>query len=221
MLIGISGKKGSGKDQFAGYLKSFYPEASKDQFARPIKEMVAALIGCDVEQLEDREFKETPIPWLTSYWVRNHTTGLKEFYPTEREAKQIQRIRSSIANQTLTEPQPREITPRYLLQTLGTQWGRDSIHPHIWVRSLINRLSHDEVTIITDLRFPNEARAIEENDGITIRINRPGLETSDIHESEIALDGYQDFDFVVENDGSLDDLSDKALEIWGKIKGRG
>ena len=72
--------------------------------------------------------------------------------------------------------------------------------------------------IITDMRFPNELKAVESKDGVTIRINRPQLIERDFeHFSETALDNHN-FDYVIDNSGSLADLENKVKEILIKEK---
>ena len=76
--------------------------------------------------------------------------------------------------------------------------------------------------IITDVRFPNEAKAIKDRGGIVIRVNRTyytedkkyiiGYDPFETHPSETALDDYE-FDYVIENDGSLDELITKIKLI--------
>ena len=79
--------------------------------------------------------------------------------------------------------------------------------------------------IITDVRFPNEAKAIKDRGGVVIRVNRPlerlgnsklpKLRHTSItqHPSETALDDYDDFDYVIENDGTVQDLIDKVMAL--------
>lgn len=66
-------------------------------------------------------------------------------------------------------------SPRRLLQTLGTEWGRDLIHPEIWVLSTLRRIEFSDapLVVITDVRFPNEAEAIRERGGFVWRVIRP------------------------------------------------
>ena len=84
-----------------------------------------------------------------------------------------------------------EMTPRLMLQLLGTECGRNIIHPDIWVNSLMaeykSKLSSNNPVddldweprfiypnfIITDTRFENELEAVKKRGGITIRVNRP------------------------------------------------
>ena len=77
---------------------------------------------------------------------------------------------------------------RRLCQTLGTEWGRDSICSDLWVKLLdrqIDRLEHSNAMavdrrhpyhmriVISDVRFPNEAEYIRDR-GYLWHIRRPG-----------------------------------------------
>ena len=106
------------------------------------------------------------------------------------------------------------LTPRKILQLLGTEAGRDIIHPNIWVNSLFADYTTDSNWIITDVRFPNEAKAIKDRGGIVVRIERPGGEShcGGAHASETALDDY-DFDIVINNDGTIEELIDKVKQL--------
>lgn len=99
-------------------------------------------------------------------------------------------------------------TPRDLLQVLGTECGRNTLHPDIWVFSTMSNYTSDKDWIISDLRFPNEMKSIGDTNGLCIRINRPSKGEADTHESETALDNAV-FDYVIENDGSIDKLMDR------------
>ena len=70
--------------------------------------------------------------------------------------------------------------------------------------------------IITDCRFPNEFRAIKDNGGVVIRIERDCIKPVNAHPSEIALDDFQ-FDFVIENNGSLEDLTRSVTFMLNKF----
>jgi len=68
--------------------------------------------------------------------------------------------------------------------------------------------------IITDVRFPNEAKAITDRNGINIRLQRGGDYDIDnnVHESETALDLYK-FDYVINNNGTIEELIEQIKEI--------
>lgn len=65
--------------------------------------------------------------------------------------------------------------------------------------------------LITDTRFPNEIKAIKNNNGICIRVNRgKDIDTSNFHESETALDDFKDWDHVIDNNGTIEELINKV-----------
>lgn len=102
------------------------------------------------------------------------------------------------------------LTPRYALQTLGTEWGRNCF-TDVWAELGVRRAKTDEragfLAIIGDVRYLNEAAAIRREGGVIWRVTRPygGLEAGADHPSEIESDGIQ-ADRVFFNDGTLDDL---------------
>lgn len=110
------------------------------------------------------------------------------------------------------------ITAREFLQYFGTEVCR-KIKPNIWVDSCINRINQSgtELAIVSDVRFPNEVDAIQKAGGKVIRLTRKPYE--DIHDSEISLDDYEGFDYVLENqDLSIDETNKQMLGIlksWG------
>ncbi|MEX0595953.1 MAG: hypothetical protein WD512_05575 [Candidatus Paceibacterota bacterium] len=261
MIIGISGKLNSGKDtiaQMIQYLDDFkrykythlisltdfksweaseHPQHSKwkiKKFAGKLKDIVCLLIGCTREQLEDREFKEKPLgeKWkLYRAWKGGIDTGDYEevILPLDTDILlKYEDIQEEI------------LTPRKLMQLLGTKCGREILHPNIWSNALFadyNKKWIDSKSgfakkelpkwIISDVRFPNEAQVIKDRNGILIRINRTtnnSLINNDIHAvtnwqhpSETSLDSYDNWDYVVENDGSLEDLLNKVRKIYEKI----
>ena len=78
---------------------------------------------------------------------------------------------------------------RYMMQALGTEFGRHLIHPDVWIRALKNKLDClDEDVVIDDVRFANEARMIHAYGGMILRIERPHTKDQDTHPSELQLD---------------------------------
>tara|TARA_R100001463_G_scaffold9114_6_gene27463 strand:- start:16888 stop:17406 length:519 start_codon:yes stop_codon:yes gene_type:complete len=81
-------------------------------------------------------------------------------------------------------------TPRQLLQSLGTAWGRETIHPDIWVNAIkelilnIRKTRHDAHIYIDDLRFNNEAQMVHSLGGQILYLNRKGVKSTDRHTSE-------------------------------------
>jgi hypothetical protein len=106
------------------------------------------------------------------------------------------------------------VTPRHLMQTLGTEWGRACVHPDVWVQlweTMANRyLSGGDPVVVDDVRFPNEADMIRSLGGELWSVYRPGASHSSGHASEGSLDDYPDFTGWLINDSSLLDLYQKV-----------
>lgn len=102
-------------------------------------------------------------------------------------------------------------SPRQIFQLLGTEFGRELIHPDIWIRSLerdLERLrSHGLAlrSVITDVRYPNEAAWIRAQ-GQLWHIRRRAAEPVNAHGSEAGIDPLPG-ETIIDNDGNLDDLA--------------
>jgi len=251
MIIGISGKIESGKDtvgkiiQYLLWTKGDLTE--KDiitldssgqvnhnviiqsgfkikKFADKLKDIVCILLGCTKEQLEDKEFKEKELGEEWWKWKVVCNEGDLDiiyqdyYFSSKDEAEEFHNNDS----ETRWKPELIKITPRKLLQLLGTEAGREIIHPNIWCNALfsdykeewvdsgdsvaeedVSKILKEPNWIITDVRFPNEAQAIKDRGGIVIRVNRP----LGPHNLKYNDDGTTDFK------GSLHP-SETALDDW-------
>jgi len=86
---------------------------------------------------------------------------------------------------------PEGITARVALQTLGTEWGRN-LDSDIWVKAAMREAEYfmhtDSKVIFDDVRFANEAVAIQQAGGKVYRVSRKNFEVSiDTHISELGL----------------------------------
>lgn len=114
-------------------------------------------------------------------------------------------------------------SPRQLMQTLGTEWGLDGIHPELWVRHMARRIDRlrrhngDDI-IITDLRFPDEAALIRRLGGEIWRIHRPGAATTahSDHRSERAGQAIE-ADRHLDNSGTIEQLYEQIDAAIGYI----
>ena len=103
-------------------------------------------------------------------------------------------------------------TPRYIMQRIGSEFGRDLIDENLWVNLTMN--AADEArgsglrVVIDDMRFPNEAQAIRDAGGVLVKVDR-GLAADGSHASEGALDDWK-FDYTIDNRGTLDELDIKV-----------
>ena len=109
------------------------------------------------------------------------------------------------------------VSPRYLQQTLGTEWGRNLVHQGVWglatERRLERLVKHGiKRIVLSDVRFENEA-VMTKYLGALVRIDRPGVGAVNGHVSEDATVVYPYLDAVVVNDGTLEDLEDKVIDL--------
>lgn len=85
---------------------------------------------------------------------------------------------------------------RYLLQTLGTEWGRKYMGHDFWLNATLRAVGldhgdtpvHDRI-VITDVRFPNEARRLKALGGTLIRLHRDVDTGTPAHASEDQING--------------------------------
>lgn len=111
-------------------------------------------------------------------------------------------------------------SPRQCAQTLGTEWGRDLVHPDLWMliaedRYLKYRQDHSGGPfIIPDVRFENEVDMIHRNGGIVVKISRLGVNAVSAHVSE---KGIEEVDYILANHGTVRqflELSFGVLDNW-------
>ena len=205
-LIGISGKISSGKDTVATIIQELYPQYEVKKFAGKLKDIASILTGIPVEKFEDQEFKKTDLGKEWSYVYPDQ-------YYDDGESVMVC------------------MSVRQLLQKLGTDALRDNLHENVWVNALMADYVEKPVNvlegegyrledtlpnwIITDTRFPNEAKIIEEKGGILLRVERSTCNLG-THPSETALDDFP-FEHVIFNNGSMDDLRNEVKKFLESI----
>ena len=96
-------------------------------------------------------------------------------------------------------------TPRFLMQTVGTEWGRRMIHPDLWIKSALRRSAAHDSVVLSDVRFPNEAQLIHDAGGVILRVHRAGELGVGDHASETPLPDDL-IDLEVGNDGTPTDM---------------
>jgi hypothetical protein len=104
------------------------------------------------------------------------------------------------------------VTPRRAMQTLGTEWGRQMVHPDLWTmawQGAVGRMRHafgDGLCVVADdVRFPNEVATIRSLGGRVVWIARSGPANQDLHSSEHSID-ITSVDHMILNNGSLDQM---------------
>ena len=106
-------------------------------------------------------------------------------------------------------------TPREVMQTLGTEWGRDSVYSKIWLDSWERSICDLTYVVVEDLRYLNEAELVKNRGGEIWRIKRPDYQCNG-HISETEMKGI-DPDLTIRNNGSVEELHamiDSILVPW-------
>ena len=107
------------------------------------------------------------------------------------------------------------VSTRHMLQTLGTEWGRNGIGSNFWI-DVFEKYNAGQCVIVPDVRFENEAELIREH-GVLICIEgRGGIEGGHISERKLQ---YDDRDIYIDNRGSLSELYEKldSIDLKGII----
>ena len=197
MIIGLSGRMGSGKDTVGKIIQYLLSEnvgditleditSSEDhnwwleeqsgfgtkKFAGKLKQIGSILSGVPVEKFEDQEFKKK-------------TMSLDWIQPKHYNCENYDELDGG--NCSYCSCKEKEMTYREFLQKLGTEAMRDGLHTNVWVNALFadykgfvkewDEFGNDLLVeypnwLITDMRFPNEMEAVVEKGGLTIRVSR-------------------------------------------------
>lgn len=111
------------------------------------------------------------------------------------------------------------MTPRQMLQLIGTDALRDVVHPDFWVipmrKKIEEHIRNNRSIVISDVRMFNEAELIKKMGGILIKVDRtnPDKISSAKHKSELELENFPNWDYIVNNNGTVDDLFKKIDHI--------
>lgn len=80
-------------------------------------------------------------------------------------------------------------TPRYIMQAMGTEFGRNLLHDEIWIRLAAAQVKRcidaGIVPILSDVRFENEAAMVRSMGGTVVHVINPtNVVRTDAHASE-------------------------------------
>lgn len=206
-LVLISGKMGSGKNAFADMVNEIINDRYNvvfDLFASDLKDGV----------------------WEDFYAL--HTFIYQQYWKLPKELRD-QFSWMNVKKDDFYEN--KSAYGRLLLQIYGTEIFRNRVDDNWWVKQVFDRwceyVSNKEITngayIVTDVRFPNEINYFSDLmcPLVTVRVNRTDKKNvvNSEHFSEVALDEYNKFDYMIDNNGTLEDLKKKAEEFCEKVFG--
>ena len=202
MVIGLVGKKGSGKSTAAKIAKDEYGFKILS-FAGPLKQMLATAFDLPMYYFTDPVLKESidlPVKPNEDFVDKVLDYAYHYLIPVSSQHK--------VSMMLELENFPKRVTPRSLMQFVGTDLFRNCVSQDYWLHVMTMEMdtlsSHQSRFIFDDIRFPEEAQFIKDRGGQLMRLLRPSPSDlpKDTHASENSLDGI-DTDFFIRNDDLL------------------
>ncbi len=242
MIIALSGFAGCGKDTVADFLVK-NELAGKVALADPLKRIARDVYAFSDEQLwgpsEKRNEQDERYP-------REHTFRYKGQLEM-RLSPTCLCCGIQMGDETITKQC--YLTPRYALQLLGSEWGRhcfEGTWASMAVRtakrlleggcyydakrglqttSLVNgpNIGARTDVVIPDVRFKNEIRIIRDAGGKVVRVRRAGYDKPAFEhpsETEQVTVSDEEFDYVLENSASLEQLERLTQQMVDVLSGR-
>jgi rhodanese-related sulfurtransferase len=109
-----------------------------------------------------------------------------------------------------------EVTPRLILQKMGTEACRHGIADNIWIAALEKRIHGYQDVVISDVRFPNEVDFVRSAGGVIIRVKRgeepTDEELSKMHISETAWKDCK-LDATLWNESTIEELREGTNKV--------
>lgn len=109
-----------------------------------------------------------------------------------------------------------EVSWRQLCQSLGTEWGREQIHPDLWVKAAEQSIKDHDRVVFDDVRMENEAAMIRRNGGLIIHVKRPLHREKDKHASEAGI-AFVEGDEIILNSVDEDAFTDQIVDIVARF----
>ncbi|ALA12250.1 putative dNMP kinase [Acinetobacter phage phiAB6] len=211
--IGLIGLAGSGKDTVAVILQEALKERGQvfevDRYAGLLKEAARQVFG---ENFDDRNVKE--MDKFVDLSLADKIIDATDYVYLKLNRSDIDLDEWNALCQKHIDSCT-WMSPRKFQQLLGTEVGR-AIDENIWVNYLKNQ---DRNLIIPDVRFGNED--VDFNILITRHpVPQGKLHASEVYAAELQLSDnpYDYVDYIIHNDGSIEDLKRKVQQLVNKIK---
>lgn len=208
MIVGFAGKAATGKTTAAHHMA---PLMNKDCKIVPM----AMVLRDEVEAFLRAVGAEESVPLVYG----DQDDKVRIFYvDEEKSAAECPQWAGFVADHQEIQDRGGQtaVTVRRILQWWGTEYRRAQ-DPDYWTKAWSRKIEQfdlDQVhVLIDDVRFINELNTIKSHDGLIVKIERPGFDGANNHASETSLDAYDDWSYVVVNDGTLEEFKVKIEEL--------
>jgi hypothetical protein len=237
MIIGISGKKQSGKTTSGNFILSLVMANTDISQSIDIDDqgriVVSDLLGdknyegiFDTQALHKNDYiiqkvleKLNPLIRLYSFadilkkeiCIKLLGLTYNQCYGSDEDKNTM----TDVLDPTLLKP----MNARDVMQYVGTDLFR-KMRPNVWVDATLNQIQEDKpkIAIITDCRFPNEVDSIKNKGGKIIRLTRDLYNSTHISEKILDQDNYDwsNFDYIIHNEKM--NIYDQCIDIQNILK---
>lgn len=214
IIIGLAGKKGSGKDTLASVLVEKHG-FSRLAFGDYLKDIITQCLDVPsyslfTERLKDRPF-DNPIKFTEEHFTRL-LKALDDYDCGFRDES----FRAMVQTFLTTE----FTTPRQIMQFVGTDIVRQFFDEDTWVKMLKKDLDEQisSKIVITDCRMTNErdlVRSLGGKLGLVVRDN--SINKDDTHLSENNLGEVDEYDYIFTNNSEITSFQHE-IDLWATLK---
>jgi hypothetical protein len=112
-----------------------------------------------------------------------------------------------------------DFTPRHLMITLGSDWGRQAVEDGLWIKLAMAQIKiatdAGKNVVVDDMRFPNEFDELHKIGAILMHVIRPQAPET-VSASEGLLNDFE-FDAYIVNSGTLEELRRETNTVMGQL----
>lgn len=211
-IIGLAGVKTSGKSTVANMIKEFVTNAEEAALADKLKNTCAEVFGVPRDYFDRQDVKEVPFTDGPKELTALKIGAILESFGVYMSTREIDSTYNCIGMELPT--------PRRIAQIVGTEVLRAAGDEDIHCKNV--KINDGGITVISDLRFPNEYKFFKESDDynfIPLYIQRDEAEkhvTEDSHPSEKCVFEFSGNCIKIDNNGSLRDTERQIKQVIDK-----
>jgi hypothetical protein len=227
MIIGVSGKARSGKDEVANILCKTYG-FKQVSFAKKLKELLITYFGVSEEDLVIKNKATRSLLQSVGQMTRE---GIEEYSESKDKLSTVIKFATKYFG---IDPKDldnnRKSKSKKIVDKVKEYWEKqidefikisDNVSTDIWVNYALKNLDAKEYYVVSDVRYLNEKKAIEKIGGKVVRVERvdkPAIEIGDTHESETDLDNVEEWYAKIINHHTADWQEHLELAVGNLIR---
>jgi len=193
------------------YLKEENSSVMCIAYADQLKEICSSIFGIPIQ----RFYQNKANAWICI----NDKFQYTEIKPNDQNIVTAEEYYYNLSSYSETNNDQYWMSLREILVYVGTYVLQNTVNKQIFVNIVRNKIREEQhhnpnlqYVIITDHRFLHEIEYIYENHGITMTITRNSVSQLD-NIAEHDLDEEDDYDYIINNSGSYDELFETVWNI--------